>query len=53
MNAKQTYGVTVALCVAALAARADSLELKNGSLIKGSLTTSQVFRRPSQVTQVV
>jgi len=35
MNAKQICGVIVALCVAALAARADSLELKNGSLIKG------------------
>src|SRR5271166_4847989 len=35
MNAKQMCGVIVALCVAAVAARADSLELKNGSLIKG------------------
>ncbi len=35
MNAKQIYGVIVALCVAAVSARADSLELKNGSLIKG------------------
>jgi hypothetical protein len=35
MNAKHICGVIVALCVAALAARADSLELKNGSLIKG------------------
>jgi hypothetical protein len=35
MNAKQTYGAIVALCVAVVAARADSLELKNGSLIKG------------------
>jgi len=35
MNVKQTCGVIVALCVAAVAARADSLELKNGSLIKG------------------
>jgi len=35
MNAKQILGVIVALCVAAVAARADSLELKNGSLIKG------------------
>jgi hypothetical protein len=35
MNAKKTCGVIVALCVAALAARADSLELKNGSLIDG------------------
>ena len=35
MNAKQICGVIVALCVAAVAARADSLELKNGSLIKG------------------
>jgi hypothetical protein len=35
MNAKQVYGAIVALYVAAVAARADSLELKNGSLIKG------------------
>ncbi len=35
MNAKQIWGVIVALCVAAVGARADSLELKNGSLIKG------------------
>jgi hypothetical protein len=35
MNAKQICGAIVALCVAAVAARADSLELKNGSLIKG------------------
>ena len=35
MNAKQMCGVLVALCVAVVAARADSLELKNGSLIKG------------------
>jgi hypothetical protein len=36
MKAKQICGVIAALCVAALAARADSLELKNGSLIKGN-----------------
>jgi hypothetical protein len=35
MNAKQICGVVVALCLAAVAASADSLELKNGSLIKG------------------
>jgi hypothetical protein len=35
MNAKQICGAIVALCVAAVAAHADSLELKNGSLIKG------------------
>src|SRR5271157_6021538 len=35
MNVKQICGVIVGLCVAAVAARADSLELKNGSLIKG------------------
>jgi hypothetical protein len=35
MDAKQICGVIVALCVAVVAARADSLELKNGSLIKG------------------
>ena len=36
MDAKQIGGVIVALCVAVVAARADSLELKNGSLIKGN-----------------
>lgn len=35
MKAKQICGVIVGLCVATVAARADSLELKNGSLIKG------------------
>ena len=35
MNTKQICGVIVALSVAAVSARADSLELKNGSLIKG------------------
>jgi len=35
MNVKQICRVIVALCVAAVAARADSLELTNGSLIKG------------------
>ena len=35
MNAKQICGVIVALSVATVAARADSLEWKNGSLIKG------------------
>jgi len=35
MDAKPICGVIVALCVAVVAARADSLELKNGSLIKG------------------
>jgi hypothetical protein len=35
MNAKQICKVIVALCMAAVAARADTLELKNGSLIKG------------------
>jgi hypothetical protein len=35
MDAKQICGVIVALCVAVVVARADSLELKNGSLIKG------------------
>ena len=36
MDAKQICGMIVALCVAVVAARADSLELKNGSLIKGN-----------------
>ena len=35
MNTKQIWGLIIALGVAAIAARADSLELKNGSLIKG------------------
>ena len=38
MNAKQICRVIVGLCVAVVAARADSLELKNGSLIKGKFT---------------
>ncbi|MFZ0417535.1 MAG: hypothetical protein WAM04_05490 [Candidatus Sulfotelmatobacter sp.] len=36
MDAKQIWGVIAVLCVAAVGARADSLELKNGSLIKGT-----------------
>ena len=35
MNAKQICGVIIAVCITALAALADSLELKNGSLING------------------
>src|SRR5215471_16000797 len=35
MNTKQICGLIIALGMAAVAARADSLELKNGSLIKG------------------
>jgi hypothetical protein len=35
MIRKQICGVIVALSMAAVSARADSLELKNGSLIKG------------------
>jgi len=35
MNRSQMCGLILGLCGAALAARADSLELKNGSLIKG------------------
>lgn len=35
MDAKPICAVIVALCVAVVAAQADSLELKNGSLIKG------------------
>jgi hypothetical protein len=38
MNAKQMCGAIVALCLAAVAARADSLELKNGSMIKGKFS---------------
>ena len=37
MNANQMCGVIVDLCGAVVAARADSLELKNGSLIKGNI----------------
>lgn len=35
MNTKKICGIILALCAATVAARADSLELKNGSLIKG------------------
>lgn len=35
MEVKRMFGSIVVLCVAAVAVRADSLELKNGSLIKG------------------
>jgi len=35
MKAKQIFTVIIGLCIAAATARADSLELKNGSLIKG------------------
>ncbi len=35
MNSKQICGMVLALCIAAVAARADTLELKNGSVIKG------------------
>ena len=35
MNTRQICAVVFSLCVAAIAARADSLELRNGSLIKG------------------
>ena len=38
MNAKQICGMVIAVSLAAVAARADSLELKNGSLIKGKFT---------------
>jgi len=53
MNSKQICGVIVALCVAAVAASADSLELKNGSLIKGKfmggMQTSITFQVGSSV----
>ena len=35
MDAKQICGAIVAVCVAVVSARADSLELKNASLING------------------
>jgi len=35
MKSKLSYGVVIALCLAATSAWTDSLELKNGSLIKG------------------
>src|SRR6266568_8448110 len=35
MNRRQKFGLVFAMCLAASAAVADSLELKNGSLIKG------------------
>jgi len=53
MNSKQICGAIVALCVTAVAARADSLELKNGSLIKGKfmggMQTSITFQVGSSV----
>lgn len=53
MRVKQMCGVIVGLCIAAVAARADSLELKNGSLIKGKFMggtqTSVSFRVGSSV----
>ena len=49
MNAKQMCGTIVALCVAVVAARADTLELKNGSLIKGRfmLSRSRIIVSPT------
>ena len=38
MDVKKICGMFVALCVATIAARADSLVLKNGSVIKGRFT---------------
>jgi hypothetical protein len=53
MNAKQIWRAIIALCVAAVAARADSLELKNGSLLKGKFMggtqTSMSFQVGSSV----
>jgi len=53
MNTKQICGLILSLCVAAIAARADSLELKNGSLINGKFTggtqTSITFQVGSSV----
>jgi len=53
MHGKQICAVIVALCVAAVASRADSLELKNGSLIKGKFMggtqTSLTFQVGSSV----
>jgi hypothetical protein len=53
MDAKQICGVILAVCVAAVGARADSLELKNGSLIKGKFMggtqTSITFQVGSSV----
>jgi hypothetical protein len=53
MNAKQICGAIFALSIVAAAAQADSLELKNGSLIKGKFMdgtqTSMSFRVGSSV----
>jgi hypothetical protein len=53
MNAKQICGLIVALSVAAVSARADSLELKNGRRIKGKFMggtqTSMSFQVGSSV----
>lgn len=53
MNARNICGLVIVLCGVALAARADSLELKNGSLIKGKFVggsqTSVSFQVGSSV----
>jgi len=53
MKSKLKYGLVVALCLAALPAWTDSLELKNGSLINGRFVggteTEIVFRVGSSV----
>jgi hypothetical protein len=53
MHAKQICGIIITLTVAAIAARADSLELKNGSLINGKFIggtqTSITFQVGSSV----
>src|SRR5215472_13246572 len=53
MNTKQMCVVIVSICVAAAVARADSLELKNGSLINGKFMggtqTSIAFQVGSSV----
>lgn len=53
MNVKRIVGLMVVLCAAAAASRADSLELKNGSLIKGKFVsgtqTSITFQVGSSV----
>jgi hypothetical protein len=53
MNAKQMWVVIVSICMAAVVARGDSLELKNGSLINGKFMggteTSIAFQVGSSV----
>ena len=52
MHGKRIGGVVVAVCVAVVAAWADSLELKNGSLIKGKFMSGTQANITFQVGSV-